>query len=202
MKKKYYQQFFDWCLKHDVTVTYAGLECCVFLIEEHSKEFLFLICHFIREMQLNQIGCEIAFQVDYEGRTSFVLNYDEMFVQLLVSFLLGENYPFVNYSDYVSLLDVLERLALYSPFVFCQIYDCSGKKYVFYADSSFFDLNLISPFYLWNMNCNILVNDPMHSTVEEVFCAVLSVSSDEEIEEYSKLLDTHIELRKTRHEFQ
>ena len=52
------------------------------------------------------------------------------------------------------------------------------------------------------MNCNILVNDPMHSTVEEVFCAVLSVSSNEEIEEYSKLLDSHIELRKTRHEFQ
>ena len=73
---------------------------------------------------------------------------------------------------------------------------------MFYADSSFFDLNLISPFYLWNMNCNILVNDPIYSTVEEVFCAVLSVSSDEEIEEYSKLLDSHIELRKTRHEFQ
>ena len=41
MKNKYYQQFFDWCLKHDVTVTYAGLECCVFLVEEHSKEFFF-----------------------------------------------------------------------------------------------------------------------------------------------------------------
>ena len=201
MQADYYHLFLNWCDLHNIRVVHSNVGCIVFLVEEQSQELLFLICHIIRQMELKSFNSDLSFQVTTEGNTCFTLQYYYDIFQWLLPVLSEEKYPFICYHIYFSLVDLMQRLALYSPYVSCQICDNGRVTYMLYVDGSA-QLNSISPIYQWSMNCHVKINDPVFCSSQEVSCGVLAISSDEEVEEYVEQLDSHIELRKIRHEFQ